>query len=179
MNNIVGQDACARELKRLLDEIAENIRTAGANGPESLSETVILESRKLVDFTNRTEPKDIFDSIEVENVRKIDGAADEARRRIFGESAAIIIDRMHDRIAELNQIEKAIKQQAAVNEREAKHIRLIPERNAIDAATETIGAFKKARDALSDDKTDEAGVIARIDGVLRAIAALQKAAQDL
>ena len=86
---------------------------------------------------------------------------------------------MHDRIAQLNQLEKAVKQKAAENERGARQIRLIPVRNAIDAATETVEAFKKAKDALSDGQADEAGIKAKIDGVIRAIAALEKAAQDL
>ena len=86
---------------------------------------------------------------------------------------------MHDRIAQLNQLEKSIKQQAAENDRAARQIRLIPVRNAIDAATETVDAFKKAKEALSDDQAEEAGVKAKIDGVVRAIAALEKVAQDL
>ena len=164
MNKIIGFEACTQELKRLSDEISENIKTAGANGPDALHEAVMTETRKLVDFTNRTEPKDIFDAVEIENIRKIDQTADETRREIFGDSVNTIISRMHDRIAQLNQLEKAVKQQAAENEREAKQIRLIPVRNAIDAATETVEAFKKAKDALSDDKADEAGVKAKIDG---------------
>ena len=179
MNNIIGLEACTKELKRLLDEVSENIKTAGANGSDALHEAVMNESRKLVDFTNRTEPKDIFDTDEIENVRKIDQTADETRREIFGDSANTIISRMHDRIAQLNQLEKSIKQQAAENDRGARHIRLIPVRNAIDAATETVDAFKKAKEALSDDQAEEAGVKAKIDGVVRAIAALEKVAQDL
>jgi len=179
MNNIIGFEACTKELKRLLDEVSENIKTAGAQGPEALHEAVMIESRKLVAFTNQTEPKDIFDTVEVENVRKIDQTANETRREIFGDSANTIISRMHDRIAQLNQFEKAVKQKAAENEREARQIRLIPVRNAIDAATETVEAFKKAKEALADDQADEAGVKAKIDGVVRAITALEMAAQDL
>lgn len=179
MNKIIGFEACTNELKRLLDEVSENIKTAGAKGPDALHEAVMTETRKLVDFTNQTEPKDIFDAVEVENVRKLDQTADEMRREIFGDSANTIISRMHDRIAQLNQLEKAVKQQSAENERKAKQIRLIPLRNVIDAATETVEAFKKARDALSDDKADEASVKAKIDGVVRAITTLEKAAQDL
>ena len=179
MNNIIGFEACTKELKRLLDEISENIKTAGTKGPEALHEAVMIESRKLVDFTNRTEPKDIFNEVEVENVRKIDQTADEARREIFGESTNAIISRMHDRIAQLNQIEKEVKKKAAENERAARQIRLIPVRNAIDAATETVEALKKAKDALSEEVADEAGIKAKIDGVVRAITALEKATQDL
>ena len=86
---------------------------------------------------------------------------------------------MNDRIAQLNQLQKEVKQKAAENERGAKQIHLTPVRDAIDATTETVEAFKRARDALSDDKVDEAGVKAKIDGVVRAITALEKAAQDL
>lgn len=179
MNKIIGFEACTKELKRLLDEVSENIKAAGAKGPDALHEAVMTETRKLVDFTNLTGAKDIFDPVEVENIRKIDQTTDETRKEIFGDSTNIIISRMHDRIAQLNQLEKEVKQKAAENERGAKQIRLIPVRNAIDAATETVEAFKKARNALSDDKADEAGVKAKIDGVVRAITALEKAAQDL
>ena len=179
MNKIIGFEACTKELKRLLDEVSENIKAAGAKGPDALHDAVMTETRKLADFTNLTEPKDIFDPVEVENVRTIDQTADETRKEIIGDSTNMIISRMHDRISQLNQLEKEVKQKAAENEQGAKRIRLIPIRNAIDAATETVEAFKKARDALSDDKADEASVKAKIDGVVRAITALEKAAQDL
>lgn len=179
MSDIIGFEACAQELRRLLAEIAENIKTAGDNGPDALHAAVLTETRKLVDFTNRTEPNDIFDAHEVGNVRKIDQAADEARREIFGDSANLIIGRMHDRISQLNQLEKAIRQQAAENEREARKIRLIPVRNAIDAVTETVEAVKDAKGALSNEDPDEAVVKSKIESVLRAITALDKAAREI
>ena len=179
MSDIIGFEACVQELKRLLDEIAENIKAAGEKGPDALHAAVLTEPRKLVDFTNRTEPEDMFDATEAENIRKIDKAADEARREIFGDSANTIIGRMHDRISQLNQLAKALKQQAAENELEANKIRLIPLRSAIDAVTNTIEAFKDAKEALSDENADEAVVKAKIESVLRAITALDKAAGDL
>ena len=179
MSDIIGFEACTQELKRLLDEIAENIKAAAASGPDALHAAVSTETKKLVDFTNRTEPKDIFDATEVENIRKIDQAADEARREIFGDSANMIIGRMHDRISQLNQLEKTVRQQAAKNEREARKIRLIPVRNAIDAVTETVEAFKKAKEVLSDEEADEAVVKSKIESVVLAIAALDKAAREL
>jgi hypothetical protein len=179
MSDIIGFEACAQELKRLLDEIAENIKTAGENGPDELHAAVLTETRKLVDFTNRTEPKDIFDADEIGNIRKIDQAADEVRREIFGDSANVIIGRMQDRISQLNQLEKAVRQRAAENEREARKIRLIPVRNAIDAVTETVEAVKDTKEALSDENPDEAVVKSKIEGVLRAITALDKATREL
>ena len=179
MSDIIGFEACAQELKRLLNEIPENLKAADATGPDALHAAVLIETRKLVDFTNRTEPKDIFDAAEVANIRKIDEAADEARRKIFGDSANVIIGHMHERISQLNQLEKAVRQQAAENEREAKKIRLVPLRNAIDAVTGTVDAFEKAKEALSDEEADEAVVKSKIESVLRAITALEKAARDL
>lgn len=179
MSDIIGFETCAQELRRLLAEIAENIKTAGENGPDTLHAAVLTETRKLVDFTNRTEPKDIFDADEVGNIRKIDQASDEARREIFGDSANVIIGRMHDRISQLNQLEKAVRQQAAENEREARKIRLIPVRNAIDAVTETVEAVKDAKKALLDADPVEAVVKSKIEGVLRAITALNKATREL
>lgn len=179
MSDIIGFEACARELKRLLAEIAANIKSAGENGPDALHAAVLSETEKLVDFTNRTEPRDMFDVDEIGNIRKIDQAADEARRGIFGDSANLIIGRMQDRISQLNQLEKAVRQQAAENKREARKIRLVPVRNAIDAVTETVEAVKVARDALSDADPNEAVVKSKVDSVLRAIAALDKAAREL
>lgn len=179
MTDIIGFDASAQELRRLLDEISQNIKTAGEQGPDALHAAVLSETRKLVDFTNRTEPKDIFDAEEVANIRKIDQAADEARREIFGDSANVIIARMHDRISQLNQLEKGARQQAAENEREARKIRLIPVRNAIDSVTEAVEAVKDARKALSDEDPAEAAVKSKMDGVLRAVSALDKAAREI
>lgn len=179
MSDIIGFKECTKELKRLLDEIEANIKSASEAGPDALHAAVLTETRKLVDFTNRTEPEDIFDANEVENIRKIDQAADEARREIFGDSANVIIGRMQDRISLLNQLEKAVRQQAAENEREAKKIRLIPVCNAISAVTETLQAVKDSKEALSSEDPDEAAVKSKIESVLRAITALDKAAQDL
>lgn len=179
MSDIIGFEACAKELKRLLDEIEENISDAGEEGADALHRAVRTEARKLVDFTNRTEPQDRSDTTEVENIRKIDQTADEARREIFGDSANTIVARMHDRISQFNQLEKAVRQQAAENELEADKIRLIPLRSAIDAVSDTIEAFKDAKDALSDENAVEAAVKSKIESVLRAITALDKAAGDL
>jgi hypothetical protein len=179
MSDIIGFEACAQALRRLLDEIAEHIKSAGENGPDALHEAVLTETRKLVDFTNRTEPKDFLDADEVGNIRKIDQAADEARREIFGDSANVIIGRMHERISQLNQLEKAIRQQAAENTREARKLRLVPVRNAIDAVTKTVETVKDAKEALSDVEPVEAVVKSKIESVLRAITALDKATREL
>lgn len=79
MSDIIGFEAGASELRGLLDEIAGNMKIAGETGPDALHAAVLTETRKLVDFTNRTEPKDLFDADEVQNIRKIDQTADEAR----------------------------------------------------------------------------------------------------
>jgi len=179
MSNIIGVAACIAELKRLLEDIAQKINAAKGKSSAEFDEVVIAQSRRLVDFTNQTEAKDIFDKEEVENIRRIDEQAETARQKIMGAAAAEIISGMHGRIALLNQLEKTVKQQTAENEHNAKRIRLIPVRNAIDAVTETIDAFKKARDALADDNPNEANVKAKIDAFLRAISAVEKAAQEL
>jgi len=179
MSNIIGIAACIAELKRLLDDIAKIINDAKGKGSAEFVAVVIAQSRRLVDFTNQTEAKDIFDAVEVENIRSIDEQAEAARKEIMGNTAAEIINNMHGRIAQLNLLEKQVKQQAAENEHNAKRIRLIPVRNAIDAVTETIDAFKKARDALADDNPNVANVKAKIDAFLRAISAVEKAAQEL
>ncbi|MGZ8182439.1 MAG: hypothetical protein ACXWT1_10800 [Methylobacter sp.] len=178
MNDIIGYEACKEELKRLLDEVAGNIQAASTVGADALHSAVLTESRKLVDYTNRTEAKDIFDATEVENIRKLDQLADESRREIFGDSANAIINRIHDRASQLNQLAKTVKLQAAEIERDAKKIRLIPVRNAIDSVTDTIEAFKQAKETLSDADANEAAVKSKIEGVLRAITALQSAAKD-
>ena len=179
MSNIIGFAACSKALRLLLDDVAQNINAAKDKGAEVFDDTVIAQSGRLVDFTNQTEAADISDAEEVANIRSIDEQAEAARKEIMGKTAAEIINVMHGRIVLLNQLEKTVKQQTAENEHNAKRIRLIPVRNAIDAVTETIDAFKKARDALADDKPNEANVKSRIDAVLRAISAVEKAAQDL
>lgn len=179
MSDIIGFEASANELRRLLQEIETNIKTASQTGDDKLHQAVMTEPKKLVDFTNRTEPENLLDSNEVDSIRQIDQQADKAVQEIFGNSAHEIINRMQSRIIKLNQLEKAVRQQAASNEDEAKKIRLIPVRNAVDSATETVAAIREAKDALSKDTPEEALVISKIDSVLRAISALKKAAEDL
>jgi hypothetical protein len=179
MSDIIGFEACAKELRRLLDAITETIKAAGANGPDALHAAVLTETKKLVEFTNRTEAEDLLDAAEVESVRQIDQMAADAMAEIFGDSANTIIGRLYGRISQLNQLEKTIRQQAAENEREARKLRLIPVRDAIDTVTETVGALSKAKDALSDEDADEAAVKTKIEAALRAIAALDKAVRDL
>ena len=58
MSDIIGVDNCTAELKRLLDEIEVNLTAAGEADADTLSRAVRTETRKLVDFTGRTEPKD-------------------------------------------------------------------------------------------------------------------------
>jgi hypothetical protein len=179
MSDIIGFEACSRELRRLLDEIASAILAAGDAGPDALHAAVMKETRKLVDFTNRTEPADLLDAQEVDAIRKIDQAADEARQQIFGDSAGTIVSRMQDRISQLNQLEKAVRQETAVNAQEADRLRLIPVRDAIDAMTATVKAVRNSREALSADDPDEAVVRSRIDAVLRAVASLEKTTATL
>ncbi|WP_313698006.1 hypothetical protein [Achromobacter sp.] len=179
MSKIIGFEACNAELKKLLDDVAQQIIAAKDKGAAVLDAEVIKQSKRLVDFTNQTRPKNISDKEEVESIRRIDEQAEAARQKLIGKAAAEIINGMHGRIAALNQLEKTVKQQTAENEHNAKRIRLIPVRNAIDAVTETIDAFKKARDALADDNPNEANVKAKIDAFLRAISAVEKAAQEL
>jgi hypothetical protein len=179
MSDIIGFEACSQELKRLLAEIEAAIKSAKESGPEALHAAVMNETRKLVGFTNRTEPANILDPHEVENIRKIDQIADEARREIFADSSNAIISRMQDRISQLNQLEKTVRQQAAQNEQDADKIRLIPVKNAIATTTEAIDAIKEAKLALSGEKPEEAVVKSKIESVLRAITALEKAGREL
>lgn len=179
MTDITGFEACNKELKRLLSEVADNILAAEAAGAEALQTAILTETKKLVDFTNRTEPKNIFDATEVESIRKLDETADQARREIFGDSANNIISRLQDRFSQLNQLAKTVKQQTANNVMEARKIRLIPVRSAVDALTDTVRSFEEAKESLSDDAADEAAVKNKIVSVVRSIKALDKAVRDL
>lgn len=176
MNDIIGFEAGAKELKRLIDEAKQNIRTARDEGADAMQVAVDIETDKLVEFTNRTEPKD---QTEREAIRDLDRMADEAREEISVADSNEIITRIQNRASQLNQLTKSVKQQTADNERKAKEIRLIPVRNAIDAVTDTVDAFKAAMNTLSDDNSDEAAVKSKIESVVRAITALEKAAQEL
>jgi hypothetical protein len=179
MSDIIGFEACAEELRRLLQEIETNIQAAGEAGEEQLHQAIMTEPKKLVEFTNRTEPANLLDSDEVESIRQIDQQADKAVQDIFGNSAHQIINRMQSRIIQLNQLEKSVRQQAASNEEEARKIRLVPIRNAVEATTEVVVAIRDAKDMLANDNPAEALVKNKIDSVLRAITALKKATQEL
>lgn len=179
MSDIIGFEACKAELKRLFDEIAAHMEAAGANGPAAVHEALLKESKKLVDYTNRSEPENLSDPVEVENVRKLDELADDARRQLFGDSAREIISRIQDRSSQLNQLGKSVSQQTAVNAQGAGKARLIPLRNAIDAATASVNSIRQAGSTLSDDNATEAAVKADIEAVLSALAALQDSARNL
>ena len=179
MSDIIGFEACKNELERLLDEVERNIEATQAQGGQALHAAVMSETRKLVEFTGRTEPKDIFDNAEIESIEKIDELADEARRAIFGASADEIIRRIQDNASKLNQLGKAVKHEAAENTRRAKKLRFVPLRYVIDALTDTVEAVKAAKKELLDQDTEEAAVKAKINHVVRAIASLEKAARDI
>jgi hypothetical protein len=176
MNDIIGFEAGEKELKRLLTEAKQNIRAARGEGADAVQTAVDIETDRLVEFTNRTEPKD---QSEREAIRDLDRMADEARKDISRAESNEIITRIQNRASQLNQLAKSVKQQTADNERKAKEIRLIPVRNAIDAMTDTVEAFKAARNTLSDDNPGEAIIKSKLESVIRAIATLEKAARDL
>ena len=179
MSDILGYEACKAELKRLLDEISANIDAAGAKGPEALHSAVLSESQKLVDFTNRSEPENPLDTVEVENIGKLDQLADDTRRQIFGDSARAILGRLQDRAAQLDQLGAGIEQQSAANQGRAGNLRLKPVRNALDGLTATADAIRQAKQTLSDANATEASVKADIDAVLAAISQLQDSAKRL
>lgn len=179
MNDIIGFEAGVKELQRLLEEAEHNIREARDQGADKLHEAVLAETARLVEFTNRTEPKDLFDQEEVKKIRKLDQMADEARREIFGDSAEEIIGRIQGRASALNRLANEVKAQTEENLRKVKEIRLVPVRKAIDAATDLVGALKAARDTLLDEEAGEAAVKSGIDDLVSAIEALEKAARDL
>lgn len=176
MNDIIGFEAGAKELKRLLDEAKQNIRKSRDESPDAMQTAVDIETDKLVEFTNRTEPKD---KSEREAIRDLDRMADEAREEISGAESNVIITRIQNRASQLNQLTKSVKQLTAENERKAKEIRLIPVRNAIDAVTDTVEAIKATRNTLSDEDSSESAVKSKIESLVRAITALEKAARNL
>ena len=137
---------------------------------------VDIETDKLVDFTNRTEPAD---QSEVQIIRELDKLADQARKKISGTESDAIIIRIQNRASQLNQLAKSVKLQTEDNERKAKEIRLIPVRNAIGALTNTLEAFNAAKNALSDKYSEEVAVKSTIESVIRAIFAPEQAARDL
>ncbi len=179
MSDIIGFEACKNELQRLLNEAGRNIEKARAQDADALDLAVRREAGRLVEFTGRTKPEDIFDTAETENIEKIDKLADEARREIFGASADEIIGRIQDRASQLNQLAKSVAQQVAVNTRRSEELRLVPIRNVVDALTGTVEAFRAAKDTLLDEDAGVAAVKSRIDSVAKAIAALEKAARDI
>jgi len=176
MRDIIGFEAGEKELKRLLDEITQNIRASRQKGPDEMQAAVDIATDKLVEFTNLTEPKD---ESEIEAIRELDRLADQARKEISGAESSEIIISLQNRASQLNQLAKSVKQQAAENVQRAKELRLIPVRDAIEAVTDTVEAFKVAKNTLLDENPDEAAVKSKIESVVRAITALNNAARNL
>jgi uncharacterized membrane protein YfhO len=176
MKDITGFEAGKKELKRLLEEAKQKTRAARDEGPDAMQAAVDIATDKLVEFTNLTEPKD---ESEREAIRELDRMADQAREDISAAESSEIITRIQNRTSQLNQLAKSVKQQTADNKRKAKNLRLIPVRNAIEAVTDTVEAFKAAKNMLSDEDSDEATVKTKIESVVRAITALENKVREL
>lgn len=155
------------------------LEAARHHSPEAHHQAVLVEARRLVTFTGRTEPKNIIDTKEIARIKNIDKLADEARQDIFGTSADDIIGRIQKRASQLNQLSKSVKQKATDNFRKARELRLIPLRNAIDVLTGSVKSIKIAGKNLQNDNTEEVVLKTRIDIVVRAITAPEKAVDDV
>ena len=173
--DMIGVKAYTEELRLLLHEIEENIKAARESGADALNSALTTETRKLVEFVNRIRSE----NSDKHQVNKIVNIANEARRAIFGNSAEEITDRLHNRISQLDKLEEALRYQAEENERTATKLRLRPLREAVEAMTEAVEAIKAAKDALSDENSDESEVISKIESALNTIIELQNASQQL
>ena len=155
MSDIIGLQACAEALRRMLDEITVTIQRAEKYRPQVLD-------------TDMAEPTDARD-------QRLD-----ARPREDGaDSTVLLLGRMHNQLVQLSQLEQAVRAQVASNQREARKNRLIPVRHAIDTMVETVKVIQEANTVLTDDNQDEAVVKEKIETALHAITALDQATRDL
>lgn len=168
MTDIVGFDAGKAELDRLLREARDAVQAAQAEGPDAVVAAVRAASEALVEFTNRTEPGDVFDSDEVEAIRRLDRLADEARREMNVAAMDMVISRIEDGSSRLNTLAKEVKRQALVNERTVRRNRLLPVREAVDSMTDLVEAVKQARDELDKDNPEEAVVASALGRLSKA-----------
>jgi hypothetical protein len=177
MSKILGVEAAEVELRKLLEEGRQKIQQAGNEDRATAARRDLAQA--LVDFTNRTEPKDILDDEEFEAISRIDAHADETRREIRLAAIDKIVDRIEEQASKLNQLAKTLKHEAAKNETAAKSIRLQPIRDAITSVAATIDALNKAKTALLDSETDETEVAKKIDSLIRAFNGLKRSVLDL
>ncbi len=80
-SNIVGVQASRDALRSLLIDIDRELQAGRQNGTEY--ETLLSVGQKLVDFTNRTEPSDVFNMDEIKQIRGIDQLAEELRSSLY------------------------------------------------------------------------------------------------
>lgn len=179
MNDIIGFDACAAELKRLVAEIRANLARVESEATETRVAAVNTEARKLVDYTNRTEPADYGNATEVEGVRSLDRQAMATNREIRDAALESLIHRIDQRAAEINDVVKAFKQQTAENEKKARSLRLVPLRNVVDRTTELVVAIREAKDVLLDGDVAEAELKKKLESALKALEGLRTAANGL
>lgn len=81
-SGLIGIEVARGTLLNLLNEIELALKESKVNGTEH--DTKMYVTKKLVDFTNQTEPANVFDLDEIAAIEEIDAIADSVRRRIFG-----------------------------------------------------------------------------------------------
>lgn len=83
----IGFAAAKRGLEVLLINIDQELQLARQSRSRDVFYAAALSaSKKLVDFTNQTVPKDIFNNAEVEQMRGIDEFAEQIRMQLIGNS---------------------------------------------------------------------------------------------
>ncbi|MNJ91377.1 hypothetical protein D3C87_90280 [compost metagenome] len=79
---IVGVSASKKAFEGLLFKIDQELQMARPKHGNKYDTAVLSVTQKLVDFQNRTEPSNIFDNDEVEEIRRIDQAAEDLAKKL-------------------------------------------------------------------------------------------------
>lgn len=175
MNALIGYEAGRAELDRILLDARGRISAASGQAPDVLQREVRELTEELLEFTTRTEPKNILDTEEFKAIQALDRVADEARRGIIFGTIEQIIARIQDRASQLNQLSKQVNQVAKAANAQADRLKLVPIRTAIDAMSSTVEAFKQAKATLTQANPDEAAIAQRIGALVTEFEALRTA----
>lgn len=172
--SIVGFDACAAELERLLDHASQVLEAARGRNDDEVTDSIVAAGSAFVDFKRRSEPESFSDTQEVRRVAELDRIADDARRNLMSASIADAAKGILDRTSELASLVKQVRGEVAQNDKREQRLRLLPVRSAIDALTDTMESLKDVRRELRSDNEDEQAIASAITRLVNTAKSLRE-----
>jgi hypothetical protein len=175
MPNLVGFDVCKRTLDGLVADAKADL-AAKKNGPvDAYDEAVTHWERKFVRFGLDARPK----PGEEEAVGELVDLARSIREAVRQAQMHEIVERIDALSREIESAGAAFGQQALLNLDAAKRGRLLPVKNALDAATGAINQIKVLKKDLKADDPDEQKIATEAQALIEKFEALKASIEAL